>query len=283
MVTVSSTQLSSGDVERSLKLLDVAERAARSVEELLIGAFANGVATEEKSSFHDVVTHYDQESEHRIIEHILHQWPDSRICAEESGTRGSGSVEWYIDPIDGTNNFASGIPFFCVSIAAKVDGRLVAGVINDPVRGELFSASVAGAHLNGMPLVSSGSTHDKDCALVTSFPKHHTWPHRPTAVTSDLELYGSLVQTFRTVRRLGSCALSLAYVAAGRIDALFNVGVHPWDVAAGMLLVEQAGGMYRALGMPDGSEVEPWHQPDFIAHVEPFDLERSCLGVLVRP
>ena len=230
----------------------------------------------EKKGFFDPVTECDRESERRIVERIMREHPDSTIVGEEGGQQGSGAVHWYVDPIDGTNNFVAGIPFFCVSIAAAVGDRLLAGVVYDPSKEETFAASTAGATLNGEPIRCTGSTLDSGATLLTEFPRSGR-PLDP----EDLPRFGRVIREFRAVRRMGSTALHLAYVAAGRADATFGLGTNPWDIAAGVLLIQQAGGRFL---VPSGNVVarqQPWLSPDYFGVTPELDLERSILGTVV--
>jgi len=261
----------------SSHLLEIAIGAAHAAGAYFT-PFAGRIAiAAEKKGFFDPVTECDRESERRIVERILHDHPDSTIVGEEGGQQGSGAVQWYVDPIDGTNNFVAGIPFFCVSIAAALDGRLLAGVVYDPSRQETFAASLAGgATLNGEPIRCTGSPLDSGCTLLTEFPRSGR-PIDP----EDIERYGRLLRPFRAVRRMGSTALHLAYVAAGRADATFGMGTNAWDIAAGVLLIQQAGGRFL---VPPGNALaaeQPWLSPDYFGLTPELDLERSVLGEVV--
>ncbi len=265
----------------SQHLVEIASNAALKVGDMLAKASAEATAgdvnIETKSSFHDLVTKYDKESEQVITDYIFQKHPDSTIVGEEDGAKGNGSIHWYVDPIDGTSNFAAGIPFFCVSIGAALDDQLLAGVIYDPIRGELFSASMQGAYLNNEPIKSRGAETDAEAMLVTAFPS----PHMGVS-DDDFRLYSKMVRQFATVRRMGSAALTLAYVACGRIDVVFEPGINPWDVAAGMLIVEQAGGRYVAFGQRDGQTPQyPWMCPCVIATCPEFELEQSIMSTLL--
>lgn len=230
----------------------------------------------EKKGFFDPVTECDRESERRIVERIFREHPDSTIVGEEGGQQGSGAVHWYVDPIDGTNNFVAGIPFFCVSIAAAVNGRLLAGVIYDPSKEETFAASTAGATLNGEPIRCSGSALDTGATLLTEFPRSGR-PLDP----EDLPRFGRIIREFRAVRRLGSTALHLAYVAAGRADATFGMGTNPWDIAAGVMLIQRAGGRFLVPPGNADAVAQPWLSPDYFGLTPELDLERSVLGTVV--
>jgi myo-inositol-1(or 4)-monophosphatase len=257
--------------------MDVAAQGARDVGELLRAAFALGGAVATKRDFHDLVTAQDRMVEDRLASFLLERVPDSSIHGEEGGQRGTGLVRWHVDPIDGTNNFASRIPFFCVSIAAEQEGRLVAGVIYDPIRSELFSACEDGAWCNGSPIVARGAATEPEAMLVTDFPAP-AGSGRADDGTPDLELFGRLVERFGSVRRLGSSALALAYVAAGRVDVTMGTTANPWDVAAGLLLVRAAGGTYHALPPSALHASRPWLASSYVAHVADFDYAGSALA-----
>src|SRR5206468_6966306 len=141
-------------------------------------------------------TDHDRRSEETIRKYLLSGAPGSEICGEELGVNGEADLIWYVDPIDGTNNFISGIPFFCVSIGAAWKGRLVAGVIYDPIRPELFSADAGRALCNGIPLASHGKPTDRESMLVTSYPTHRRWEYAPDERT-DVERFTEMVNRFR--------------------------------------------------------------------------------------
>ena len=263
--------------ELSVHLRETAGAAALEVGGLLRSRFG-ARAAQAKADSHDLVTEVDRLAEDAIRELLLREFPGSSVWGEEAGlVGGEAELTWLVDPIDGTNNFAAGVPFFCVSIAALAGDRLLAGVIYDPLRRELFAADLTGATRDGTLLESGGAGCDADAVLVTDFPGH-----RRSALAGggrpDLERFGELVESFQTVRRLGSGALALAYVAAGRVDVTFGTGAHPWDVAAGALLVRQAGGCYRAF--PGEHAGAPWRARTYAAHVAPFDFEGSSLAEL---
>jgi myo-inositol-1(or 4)-monophosphatase len=260
----------------SAHLLEIAIEAARDAG-AYFAPFAGRIeVAAEKKGFFDPVTECDRESERRIVGRIFRDHPDSTIVGEEDGRQGTGAVHWYVDPIDGTNNFVAGIPFFCVSIAAALGDRLLAGVVYDPSRDEVFAASTAGATVNGEPFRCQGSPSDNYGTLLTEFPRSG----RPTT-PRDLDQFARLIRPFRAARRLGSTALHLAYVAAGRADATFGMGTNPWDVAAGVMLVQQAGGRYLVpAGNPDWS-ARPWLSPHYLAVTPRLDLSTSSLGSVV--
>ncbi len=251
-------------------LLDIATSAATRAGEYALRRFRARVETHEKSGFHDLVTAVDHEAEDLIVREIIRRCPDSTIVAEERGRQGHGAVHWYVDPIDGTNNFARGIPFFCVSIAAAVDGSLVAAAIYDPVRSELVAASPDGTFLNGEAVHARGASSDAAALLLTDFPS----PKVP-ARAGDYAVLEALISSFGTVRRLGSGALALAYVACGRADAALMTNASVWDLAAGALLIERAGGQQGAPVRADGAPA--WMGPTFVAACGELDLSRSRL------
>ena len=198
----------------------------------------------------DLVTEVDLECERMCRAVLAERFPDHDVLAEEQGTgplapRG-GRHRWVFDPLDGTTNYAHGLPIFCASLGLEIDGRAQVGAIYDPTRKELFTGERGhGAYLNGRRLAVSTTSVLGDALLVTGFPYD---VHKQTG---DLvAMFGAFLGRARAVRRLGSAALDLCYVAAGRFEAFWEQHLKPWDVAAGALIVEEAGG--RITGM-DGS------------------------------
>ncbi len=282
MISPQANQFTSVD-QLSQHLVTIAAGAAQSVADMLVEgaaqATAGNLSIDKKSSFHDLVTRYDRESERAIVDYIFHHYPDSAVMGEEDGAKGSGSIHWYIDPIDGTSNFAAGIPFFCVSIGAAHNGQMIAGVIFDPIRRELFAATRQGAFLNGRPIRSHGGQRDSQSLLLTAFPSPHSG-----VSDEDFRRFSEMVKQFATVRRMGSAALALAYVACGRVDVAFEPAINPWDVAAGMLLVRQAGGQYLPFGPVDSpTHPQPWQYPSFIAACPEFELDKSVMRMFLAP
>ncbi len=187
----------------------------------------------------DLVTEADRASEKLIVERLHARWPQHGIVAEE-GTRSETGAEyrWYVDPLDGTTNFAHGYPVFCVSIAlARSDGELQVGVLYDPTRDEMFAAERGrGAKLNGHPIHVSKTQTLAESVLGTGFPSHKR--HK----NPNIFFYHQLTLRSHGVRRAGSAALDLANVACGRYDGFWEFNLNPWDTAAGVLLVLEAGG-----------------------------------------
>lgn len=187
----------------------------------------------------DLVTDADKAAEEAVLRLIEQSAPGVKILAEESGEQGSGDVRFIVDPLDGTTNYAHGIPLFCCTVAAEERGQVVAGATVDPMRDELFFASRGnGAWLNGTRLRVSHTTELLQALLCTGFPYG-----QGEGLAEMIASFGRFTALSRGVRRLGSAALDLAYVAAGRLDGFWEQGLHAWDVAAGQLLVEEAGGV----------------------------------------
>ncbi len=223
-----------------------ASKIAREAGSRLREFFTQGVATEYKGDA-DLVTVADRTAEKLIRERLAEAFPEHGIFGEE-GTRDrlDGEFRWYVDPLDGTTNFAHGYPQFAVSmgleqrlsgLAQDQDGTLVAGVIYDPMRDELFVAERGrGALLNGKPLRVTGTPELSEALTATGFPSHkrHESPN--------IHFYQEFTLRSHGVRRAGSAALDLAYVAAGRLDGFWEFNLNPWDTSAGILLVEESGG-----------------------------------------
>ena len=201
-----------------------------------------------KSSFNDLVTQYDPKCEAVIRDILLAAFPHHTILGEEDGEQQGVDTDhrWHVDPIDGTTNFAHGFPFYCTSIALEERGELVLGVIYDAVRDELFTATKGGgAFLNGKPLGVSTRSELRQALVGSAF---YYSEDAPTALNPEVE---RLLPHIRSLRRTGSAALDLAYVAAGRLDAFWEIRLNSWDIAAGSLLIREAGGtVTNRLGEP---------------------------------
>jgi myo-inositol-1(or 4)-monophosphatase len=231
--------------------LDLARAAAAEAAEILL-ARAGADDVRQKAPA-DLVTAVDEAAERAIVTRIRAAFPDDRIIGEEfSGDqRSADGRRWIVDPLDGTVNFVHGHPFACVSIGF-VDGEEPAvGVIHAPFLGEVYEASLGGgARLNGEPIRVSGVTDPAASLIATGFP----FKPGKGDPTEYLRLVGALLGSTHGVRRAGAAALDLAYVAAGRVDAFFEIGLSPWDIAAGLVLVREAGG--EVSGWPgDGAGV----------------------------
>jgi myo-inositol-1(or 4)-monophosphatase len=187
----------------------------------------------------NIVTDVDVECQERIMELIASRYPEDEIIAEEKeNTFGSRKNRWIIDPIDGTTNYAHSYPFFCTSIAYEVKGEILCGVVYNPIFDELFFARKGeGAFLNGQPLAVSPTHRMKDALLVTGFPYDLNNSHE-----NNINHFTTFLYKAQAVRRDGSAALNLCYLAAGRFDGYWELKLNPWDTAAGLLIVEEAGG-----------------------------------------
>jgi len=210
---------------------------AREAGALLIKYFEARVKIEYKGEV-DLVTEADRKSDALILERIRAQWPNHDVMGEEGTRIESGSdYRWYVDPLDGTTNFAHGFPVFCVSLALEFKGQRIAGVVYDPTRNELFSAEQGrGAYLNNRPIRVSAVDNLAECLVATGFPSHKR--HK----NPNVFFYHQITLRTHGVRRAGSAALDLCSVACGRFDAFWEFNLNPWDTAAGVLIVEEAGG-----------------------------------------
>lgn len=187
----------------------------------------------------DLVTEVDRACEAAILDTLRSYFPDHDVVTEETEIARTGSrFLWFVDPLDGTTNFAHGYPFFCSSIALAVDGRVVAGAVYDPLKDELFTGERgAGAHLNGRRLAVTRTTDLLRALLITGFP----YDLRDD-LAEKLKLFNRFMGEARAIRRDGAAALDLSYVAAGRVDGFWEEKLQPWDMMAGNLFVEEAGG-----------------------------------------
>ena len=218
--------------------LDVAVEAALLAGRYQRFRFASQVAVDMKGD-KDLVTEVDRDSEKLIVEHLLTRFPDHMILAEEGEYPRTGStLRWIIDPVDGTTNYAHGFPWFCASIALESAGELLAGVIYNPMHDEMFTATKGGgAYLNGRRLHVSTRSPLRDTLLGTGFPYDCA-----TDPANNFASFIAFQKAARGIRRAGAAALDLAYLAAGRLDGFWELKLKPWDVAAGVLMIREAGG-----------------------------------------
>jgi myo-inositol-1(or 4)-monophosphatase len=230
-------------------LLNVAVMAARRAGSVLIKKMVNlGKLKVEQKGHNDFVSDADRAAEKAVIDCIHKHYPDHAILAEESGASGKSDTVWIIDPLDGTTNYLHGFPVFAVSIGVQVNGRMEHGVVYDPLRQELFTASRGvGAQVDGHKLRVSGQMELSRALLGTGFP----FRDAGLDITPYMNMLSKTIVHTSGVRRAGAAALDLCYVAAGRLDAYFETGLAPWDLAAGSLIVREAGGIVSGL---DGSE-----------------------------
>jgi myo-inositol-1(or 4)-monophosphatase len=222
-------------------ILNIAIRAARRAGSIINRAALEGGALNVRSKrTNDFVTQVDQASEQAILETVRKAYPEHGFLAEESGASAADAeVVWIIDPLDGTTNFIHAFPQYCVSIAVRTRGALAHAVVYDPVRNELFTASKGrGAFLNDRRIRVSKATRLNEALVGTGFPFKEL--DRLDLYTRQLR---TMMETASGVRRAGAAALDLAYVACGRLDAFWELGLSPWDMAAGALLIVEAGGL----------------------------------------
>jgi myo-inositol-1(or 4)-monophosphatase len=220
--------------------------------EIHLSKFRSGVRVEKKGAI-DLVTEVDLEVERMFRAMVAERFPGHDVLAEELGGASTGArFRWVFDPLDGTTNYAHGLPIFCASLALEIDGQPQVAAIYDATRRELFTAERGvGAWLNGEPMKVSGTETILESLLVTGFPYTvHQTPDRY------LKIFGAFISRARAVRRLGSAALDLCYVASGRMDGFWEESLQPWDTMAGGLIVQEAGGTVTAL---DGA---PWLAAD---------------------
>ncbi|MDO9546197.1 MAG: inositol monophosphatase family protein [Pelolinea sp.] len=191
----------------------------------------------------DLVTEIDRRAEDYIVKIIRESFPTHSIIAEESGVLdGEKEKRWYIDPVDGTSNYASGLPMFAVSIAFAENDLMRLACVYEPLRDECFFAEKgAGAWLNDKPIHVSTTNSLINAMLVTGFP------YDVLKKNNNIDHFSNIIREVHTVRRLGSAALDLVYVAAGRLDAYWEIDISPWDIAAGTLIVEEAGGIVTTI------------------------------------
>lgn len=229
--------------------LNVAIAAARKAAAVILRHThrPEAVAVSEKSQF-DFVSEVDKQAEQEIVREIKRGYPDHAIWAEESGRSGNSRYVWVIDPLDGTSNFLRGFPHFSISIGMMEDGVMQHGVVYDPVRDELFTASRGGgAYLNDRRIRCAQKLGMAGAMIATGLP----FRQRPR-LAAQLRMIKALLEDGEDLRRTGSAALDLAYVACGRLDGYFEYGLQPWDMAAGALLLREAGGVCLDFDGNDG-------------------------------
>jgi myo-inositol-1(or 4)-monophosphatase len=255
-------------------MVNIALRAARQAGQVMLRAMDRLDTLDVNEKAHnDFVSNVDREAESIIIDALHKTYPDHGIIGEENGEAFTGSsaggeteYTWIVDPLDGTTNYIQGIPHFCVSIALRKGRQLEHGVVFDPLRNEAFTASRGyGAQLNGKRVRVSQRTRLEESVLATGIP--------PGAIRAHLDAYMDMLQDFtatcRGIRRAGSAALDLAYVAAGRVDGFWEFALSPWDIAAGTVLVREAGGF---VGDPSGGDEFMRHGHIVAANTKVFKL-----------
>ncbi len=220
-----------------------AEAAAQAAGSLLRRHAGRPARVGTKQHAVDLVTNVDREAERVIRRRLLRAFPSVGFLGEEHGARGTTDARWIVDPIDGTMNFVHGVPIFAVSIGLEVAGRMVVGAIYDPMREEMFTAVHGrGARLNGRRMRVSQTSALSDSLLSTGFNAAFRRNHQPY-----LRWFTALESRSHAVRRIGSTCICLAYIASGRLDGFYEQDLKPWDIAAGLLLVEEAGGRLSTL------------------------------------
>ena len=263
------------------RVTEVAIAAALGAGEIAMRGFrSREIQIDVKTDMHDLVTHYDGACEAYIREAILAAYPDSSIVGEENeAITGTGRLSWFVDPIDGTANFARGIALWAVSIGVALDGELIAGVIFDPANAQLFWADQRGAFFRDTrnasaaldrPMHSWGYSNPAEATLALNFPLARDLAFKPELA---LAQFAEITQTFAQVRGVHSTCIALAWVAAGWIDATISFETSPWDVSAGAYIIRQAGGHY--VGYRQGSAVaerESHLAPHYFASVPGADF-----------
>ena len=221
-------------------VLNVAVEAAHSAANIMRRQMQHVDAIPfERKARHDYVTEVDKACEDEIVREIKRYYPEHAFLCEEGGASGEGDVVWVIDPLDGTSNYMHGIPHFAVSIAQRVKGRTEHAVVYDPMRDEMFTASRgSGAFLNQKRIRVSSRNNLDNAVLATAFPFRQRQQLQAYA-----RVFQAILSKIEDFRRAGTASLDLAWVAAGRLDGYFELGLQPWDVAAGALIVREAGGV----------------------------------------
>lgn len=224
-------------MEKYQDYLFVAIKAAKAAAQIQKYFIGGDLEIDTKSSETDLVTKVDKLCEAKIREIIYESFPDHVVLGEEQGQTGSASHRWIVDPLDGTLNYAHGFPFYCVSIALEIDSDVKVGVVLDSTRDELFTAIKGqGAFLNGVPIQTSSEDVLIKSMLATGFA------YSENTISENVAIFGRVHHKVRSIRRPGAAALDLCYVACGRLDGFWELRLNAWDVAAGVLLVQEAGG-----------------------------------------
>jgi myo-inositol-1(or 4)-monophosphatase len=226
-------------------VLNIGVRAARRAGEIIVRSMNRLHTLDVRSKGHnDFVSEVDMHAEQEIISTIRKSYPDHGFHGEEGGRSGSDEMVWIIDPLDGTTNFLHGFPQFCVSLAFQRRGRMEHAIVYDPLRQELFTASRGdGAQVDGRRIRVSKQITLDGSLIGTGFP----YRHNKQWLDSYLQMMRVIIEQTAGVRRPGAAALDLAYVAAGRLDGFWELGLQPWDTAAGSLLITEAGGLVGTL------------------------------------
>lgn len=229
-------------------MLNIAVRAARNAGEIISRSADNvGKLQINRKGINDFATEVDRAAEQEIIKVIKTAFPDHAILAEESGEHKGNDYVWIIDPLDGTTNFLHGFPVYAVSIALQVKGKLELGVVYDPLRDELFTAERGGgAMMNNRRIRVTNQTGLKGALIGTGFPFKNQ-----QHLDAYLGMFRAIHADSAGIRRAGAAALDLAYVAIGRLDGFWEIGLHPWDMAAGILLIKEAGGVATDFSFQD--------------------------------
>ncbi len=255
----------------------VACEAARTAGSLLRRRFREAAPLEvETKGLHDFVTRVDREAEAAVIGHLMKQFPDHTVMAEEGSPDADvADYRWVVDPLDGTTNFIHGVPTFAVSIALETPRGLTAGVIHDPIRNETFHAHLGGgARLNGRPIACSRPAGTHEALVATGFPFRDL-----SRLDRYLVAFEAFVRSTAGLRRAGSAAIDLAYTACGRYDGFWEVGLSRWDIAAGALIVREAGGKVTdVLGKDSFLESGDIAAAGADLHLEMLKITRAAFG-----
>ncbi|HEX7003087.1 MAG TPA: inositol monophosphatase family protein [Trueperaceae bacterium] len=230
--------------DQQTEYLHTAVRAAQEAARIHRSNIGGELDVSTKSNITDLVTKVDKLCEERIREVIAQRYPEHAVLGEEQGGPGSeAEYRWIVDPLDGTVNYTHGFPFYCVSIALEIRGRVEVGVVLDSAHHEMFTAvRGSGAYLDGAPIRVSAESDPAKAMLATGFS------YDPERKIENAEVFMRMLPETRAIRRPGAAALDLSYVAAGRLDGFWELTLNPWDVAAGVLIIEEAGGKVTGAG-----------------------------------